>query len=382
MDTIESLTQVHTLSPLCDHSNKSDRVRFYRTLEAHSTVKLGHVERTGTNEPRTEEEKALMAQWNELISFKCFAIIQEGLHALLALPEKEQHTVMKANHILNVFTRTHKISNVVSFLIQNRVRTYGCECHDTRCICGEPSGLCYIYNHDTGIVLAVGTTCIKTVKMKKLDYMHCSQCNKKIQGYSTKTKGRCSDCAKTLIVGSGVHAHTPIGRVPRNYDVETDPSLALEDAINILEYRRSLERCNREGCVWNHRCSWCLLTGKVKARSGPYAGVALLELYLRDGMYESGSDLDKSDTERIGNGPYGITWYEWLSDQRIEFTKKHYDKTYAEMRREVGFLAWARQQFASGGKLGQLLDYVEIMAHLDAVRAMLTTQASSSSTTI
>lgn len=350
---------------LCDHGNKSDRVRFYRTLEAHSAVKLGTVERMGTNEPRSDEEKALMAQWSELVSFKILAKIQEGLQGLLGLPEKERMEVMKGNHILSIFSKTHKIANVVRFLIENRARSYQCACHDLRCICGEESSLCYIYNEDTGAVLAVGTTCIKTVKMKKLDYMHCSQCNASIQGYSKKTRGRCTDCAKKVLIGSGAHKGSPVSRVPAQYDTEGDVDLSLEDALSIWTYRRSLERCNRAYCVWDDRCGDCLLTGAAKIYEGPHKGSSVIEAYLRG--HTSPDAL--VDTYHLSRVEAALERHNALTEQPIGFTKKHHDKTYGEMRVEVGFIQWARQQPRTDGPLGNLLDYIDCAGHLDALRA-------------
>lgn len=327
------------------HSMTFDRKQFYRALSQYSETDVGEVSPRGNGLPRTEQERRLIGEWCWIDDIISVDRLGQNRELLLSLESKEQSKLIRAEQ-LTISAMQHiegdfgDIRSILTHLKESRTRYYKCDsnCNDTRCICGNESGLCYAYNKTKNIVLGLGTTCINNVGVLQVSYRQCV-CGKTMPAFCTKNGGRCSDCKKRPRVKSGIRRGDSIEDVARSPDNLADLDLLFCDHLAIAEIRsRTCEVCRKGKNITHspisHRaiCSSCLVLNSTAEWKALYPTMSVMLAYLTDvanvGLnekyfeYLKGVARDaysiyytKRITEQIGSGKYSRYTYSQLMDE-------------------------------------------------------------------
>lgn len=369
---------------VCNHSKRCSRRMFYSTLFSYSSMPDTVVEDgEGGNAPVTEVEVNMMKEW---VVLSRASTVSLGRLTLSSLPsdEKERRNVMKDNHRLSLFSRDVG-GDALAYIRCHRVLPYSCDCNDLRCICGEESMLSYIYNTKTHFVLAVGTTCVKTVRMASLNYKRCIECNEYIRAYTTRNMGMCTECSKSTKLRTGSMSGKDVHVVAKSdYDPSTDESISLIDSMRIKEARdRLCSKCNgglhyglrgegNAGWMEERLCAKCIFRNKITLTTGEDAlTIALFDPYrpfasaMKEGKTVANRDLSllmyihslyKACYFSAGHSPVGFGKYSIKSIGEV-------------VEKQPEYIKWCREKCDNPSpQMNALLAYADLRERYLAVK--------------
>lgn len=376
----------------CEHSNRHDRVLFYRTLYRYSSLPIpDNISGKGGSQPVTDDELELLKEWVALSPVEIVRTLNKSRKAiLLEQDEGWRKTILKEDHRLAIFAREHnsedktepnQINNIFEYLESRRVLPFCCDCNDLRCICGEESQLTYIYNKTTHHVLAVGTTCIKSVRMASSDYKKCITCSRAIKGFTLTDMGQCVTCKvkdKTVGVKTGIKAGLSIqsAAADESYNPMADEGASLLDTAKILERRSQMcRRCKTglnqgmmsdgtPGWAEGRLCMECIFISKPVLTEGSHAGEDAFRVAL---TLDSGPDDAGSEKGLIEHIREVYKWYDALSDTCLGFGKFNNLTLLTVTTTKKGYVSWCRDVRSPNADMRKLVVYADLRERRVAV---------------
>lgn len=301
----------------CSHPHRNNRKDFYKILYQYSsdipTPADEEIRNDTSHNAITDSEKKLVAQWMSLVPVECCDTILRGRRAILDLVGHDsRQKMMMYEHALSLFIHDqnleHDPRSLVEQLEARRIRIYDkcCKADDSRCICGQPSKVYYIYNMVNGNVLTVGSKCID---VPRVDYRRCIVCkktkcsNKEIHRYDLHNMGRCVECvAKSRkVIATGKRSGWSLKEIMQStYDPYADKTISLADLATIVYEKNKNCRCCGQSSLnngfiddlprlhgWQQEmlCCYCIVRTAIPLRGKPYEGEAAVKIAMKYPSY-------------------------------------------------------------------------------------------------
>lgn len=175
------------------------RRQFYNILCERSITKSIVFGGCRSNKPCTESEHVLIAEW---IALENNIINEPSSYLLINAAMELDVSITTIKNIISGYKDIYENCNIT---------------RGQHCICGETSILYYAINRYTHEIVAVGSTCVKTIGMFSVSGYNCIQCGNRTKK-SIYRFGRCADCIKNPIFVHGPNSRESILTTALNTD--------------------------------------------------------------------------------------------------------------------------------------------------------------------